>query len=38
MSCASVTYRNIGEGLLREADMTQANGVAKVHLGMADSS
>lgn len=36
--CTSVTYRNIREGLLREADMTQANGVAKVHLGMADSS
>lgn len=38
MSCASITYRNIGEGLPREADMTQAYGVAKVHLGMADSS
>ena len=38
MSCASVTYRNIGEGLLKETDMTQAHGIAKVLLGMADSS
>lgn len=37
MSCASVTYRNMQEALLREADMTQANRVTKVHLGMADS-
>ena len=38
MSCASVTYRNIGEGLLKETDMTQAHGIAKVHPGMVDSS